>query len=74
MCGRFEQSGTRRYYASALGVDTTGREWSWSDHIPSYNVASGLYPWMLTVHDGELEFSGIRWGYRTPDLLPSLMN
>jgi hypothetical protein len=22
MCGRFEQSGTRRYYANAVGADT----------------------------------------------------
>lgn len=27
MCGRFEQSGTRKYYARALGVDTRGTEW-----------------------------------------------
>jgi len=36
------------------------------DHIPSYNVAPGLCPWMLMLREGRLEFASMTWGYRTP--------
>jgi putative SOS response-associated peptidase YedK len=66
MCGRFEQSGTRRYYAGALGVDTSN-DLAWlGDHIGSYNTAPGRCPWMIMLHKGELQFIGMTWGYRTP--------
>ena len=65
MCGRFEQSGTRRYYARALGADTSvDRDWL-GDHEGRYNVYPILYPWMILLHKGKLEFIGKRWGYRT---------
>jgi putative SOS response-associated peptidase YedK len=38
-----------------------------SDNSPSYNVAPGQRPWMIMVHNGELLFVGMNWGYRTPD-------
>jgi putative SOS response-associated peptidase YedK len=66
MCGRFEQSGTRRYYAKALGADTSDHVKWLGDSIPSYNTAPGKCPWMITVHNGELQFIGMTWGYRTP--------
>src|SRR5687768_8404810 len=67
MCGRFEQSRTRRYYAAALGADTTvDREWQ-GDHVGRYNVYPGACPWMIMLHKGELEFIGMTWGYQTPD-------
>src|SRR5687768_6596238 len=67
MCGRFEQSGTRRYYAAALGVDTSNSlDWL-GDHFGRYNVYPTLYPWMILLHKGKLEFAGKRWEYRTPE-------
>jgi putative SOS response-associated peptidase YedK len=67
MCGRFEQSGTRRYYAEHLGADVSDHQrWEGGDHIASYNIAPGLCPWMITLHHGEPLFLGTRWGYRTP--------
>ena len=66
MCGRFEQSGTRRYYASALGVETSDWHWQTGDHIPLYNVALGMCPGMLMLRGGRLEFIGMTWGYHTP--------
>jgi putative SOS response-associated peptidase YedK len=69
MCGRFEQSGTRRYYAHALGADTNDKGWDWNclgDHVRRYNVYPTLRPWMIRLHEGELIFTGERWGYRTP--------
>ena len=67
MCGRFEQSGTRRHYARYLGVDTSN-EWEWAggDHWASCNIAPGLCPWMIALNKNEVEFLGQRWGYRTP--------
>ena len=67
MCGRFEQSGTRRYYAAALGVDTSNSMDWLGDHEGRYNVYPTLYPWMILLHKGKLEFAGQRWGYRTPE-------
>lgn len=68
MCGRFEQSKTRRYYAAALGADTSEyRRWNGGNHIPSYNIAPGLCPWMITLHADEPLFIGMKWGYRTPE-------
>src|SRR3954452_11502463 len=65
MCGRFEQSHTRRFYAAALGADTSnGRDWQ-GDHVGRYKVYPGLSPWMM-LHDGEFVFIGMIWGYRTP--------
>ena len=66
MCGRFEQSGTRRYYAKALGADTSDHVKWLGDNIPSYNPAPGQYAWMIMLHNNELLFSGMTWGYRTP--------
>lgn len=66
MCGRFEQSETRRYYANALGVDTSEHSWEYGDHIAHYNIALGLCPWMITLNNGEIELIGMTWGYRTP--------
>jgi hypothetical protein len=61
---QIEQSETKRYYASAFGVDT-------SDHLKwlgvlSHTTGSGLCPWMIMLDKGDLEFIGMRWGYRTP--------
>jgi putative SOS response-associated peptidase YedK len=68
MCGRFEQSETRKYYAAALGVDTSDHlEWQGGDHIPIYNIAPGRCPWMITLRGGKPEFIGMTWGYRTPE-------
>ncbi len=36
------------------------------DHIPLYNIAPGLCPWMIMLHNRQLEFIGQTWGYRTP--------
>jgi putative SOS response-associated peptidase YedK len=67
MCGRFEQSRTREYYACALGANTSdAREWTGGEHIASYNIAPGLCPWMMMLHNRQLEFIGKTWGYRTP--------
>jgi putative SOS response-associated peptidase YedK len=66
MCGRFEQSRTRRYYAAALRADTSvDKDWL-GDHVGRYNVYPGLAPWMLMLHNGKLQFIGMTWGYRTP--------
>ena len=66
MCGRFEQSHTRRYYAAALGADTSNdRDWL-GDHVGRYNVYPGLAPWMIMLHEGKPVFIGMTWGYRTP--------
>jgi putative SOS response-associated peptidase YedK len=66
MCGRFEQSETKRYYASALGSDTSDHLKWLGERTPSYNTGPGLCPWMIMLDKGELEFIGMRWGYRTP--------
>lgn len=67
MCGRFEQSGTRRYYASAFGIDTSDyRAWDCGDRVPLYNVAPGRCPWLITPEKGGIQFIGLKWGYRTP--------
>lgn len=64
MCGRFEQSRTRRYYAQALGADTSDAiQWTGGDHIASYNVAPGLCPWMIMLRNHKVEFIGKTWGY-----------
>ena len=67
MCGRFEQSESRRYYASALGVDTSGVEWLGGDPIPQYNVSPGRFPLMLHMLKGKIESDHKTWGYRTPE-------
>ena len=66
MCGRFEQSETKRYYARALGADTSDHLKWLGDRTPSCNTGPGLCPWMMMRDKGELEFIGMRWGYRTP--------
>lgn len=66
MCGRFEQAGTRRYYAQALGEDALGPEWQGSDVIPQYNVSPGRSPLMLHRLQGILHSDYVNWGYRTP--------
>lgn len=67
MCGRFEQAGTRRYYAAALGADTSvDKDWL-GDHRGRYNVFPTLCPWVIMLHKGQLQFIGKRWGYRTPE-------
>ena len=66
MCGRFEQSETPRYYADALSAHISEHLKTLSDNGPSYNVAPGQRPWMIMLHDGELLFIGMNWGYRTP--------
>ncbi|WP_097067222.1 SOS response-associated peptidase family protein [Nitrosovibrio sp. Nv4] len=68
MCGRFEQSGTRKHYARALGADMSNDlDWTGGDHIAMYNIAPGLCPWMIMLHDRRLDFIGHTWGYRTPE-------
>jgi putative SOS response-associated peptidase YedK len=66
MCGRFEQSGTERYYADALGADTSDHLKWMGDHIPSYNTAPCQCPWMIMLNKGQLEFIGMTWGYPNP--------
>ena len=66
MCGRFEQAGTRRYYAQALGVDALDPEWQGGDVIPQYNVSPGSFPLMLHRLQGILHSDYVNWGYRTP--------
>ena len=66
MCGRFEQSETPRYYADALSAHISEQLKTLGDNSPSYNVAPGQRPWMIMLHDGELLFIGMPWGYRTP--------
>ncbi len=67
MCGRFEQSETKRYYASALGVDTSDHVKWLGDPYPfiQHRCPVGC-PWMIILHKGELQFIGMTWGYRTP--------
>src|SRR3954452_17395993 len=66
MCGRFEQSHTSRYYATALGADTSiDRDWL-GDCVGRYNVYPSLCPWMILLYNGKLVFAGMTWGYRTP--------
>ncbi len=67
MCGRFEQSETPRYYADALSAHISKHLKTLSDNTPSYNVAPGQRPWMIMLHNGELLFIGMNWGYRTPN-------
>jgi putative SOS response-associated peptidase YedK len=59
MCGRFEQSGTRRYYAKAPGADTSDHVKWLGDNIPSYNPAPGQYSRMIMLHNNELLFIGM---------------
>src|SRR5690606_36440972 len=66
MCGRFEQGGTRRDYARALGMDALGPEWRGGDVIPQYNVSPGTWPLMLHRLRGTLHSDYAIWGYRTP--------
>jgi putative SOS response-associated peptidase YedK len=66
MCGRFEQSETPRYYADALSTHISGQLKTLNGDSPSYNVAPGQRPWMIMLHNGELLFIGMTWGYRTP--------
>ncbi|WP_074775576.1 hypothetical protein [Nitrosospira multiformis] len=66
MCGRFEQAGTFRYYAQALGEDALGPEWQGGDVIPQYNVSPGSFPLMLHRLQGTLHSDYVNWGYRTP--------
>src|SRR5688500_11858747 len=66
MCGRFEQSVTRRHYARVLGVDPHGHEWQEGDSVPQYSVSRGSTPLMLHMLNGKLEFDHTIWGYRTP--------
>ncbi|SFN45139.1 Putative SOS response-associated peptidase YedK [Nitrosospira briensis] len=66
MCGRFEQSGTRRHYARVLGADTHGHEWQGGDTVPQYNVSPGSAPLMLHTLNGKLQSDYATWGYRTP--------
>ncbi|SFO42712.1 SOS response-associated peptidase [Nitrosospira briensis] len=68
MCGRFEQSGKRRYYAHSLGVNLDSENGLSEDEpIPSYNIAPGLHPWMVTLREGRPQFVSMMWDYRTPD-------
>lgn len=67
MCGRFEQSGTRKYYARAIGADTRGVEWVGGDTIPRYNVSPGTAPLVLHTLSDALHSDYLRWGYRTPN-------
>ena len=66
MCGRFEQSETPRYYGDALSARISKQLKTLGDNSPSYNVAPGQRPWMIMLHNGELLFIGMNWGYRTP--------
>ena len=66
MCGRFEQSETREYYARALGVDTRRPEWVGGDTIPQYNVSPGTAPLILHTLNATLRPDRVTWGYRTP--------
>ncbi|WON75499.1 SOS response-associated peptidase family protein [Nitrosospira sp. Is2] len=42
------------------------RDWQ-GDHVGRYNVFPGLAPWMIMLHNGELQFVGMTWGYRSPN-------
>ena len=53
MCGRFEQSGTRRYYAHVVGADTGATRGTEGDLLTSYNVAPGLCPWIVMLNHSE---------------------
>ncbi|SOD42413.1 SOS response-associated peptidase [Nitrosovibrio sp. Nv4] len=66
MCGRFEQSGTRKYYARHIDPDAPSREWVGGDTIPQYNVSPGQALLVLHMLDGTLHSDRITWGYRTP--------
>jgi len=66
MCGGFEQSETPRYYADALSAHISRRLKTLNDNSPSCNVAPGQRPLMTMLHNGELLFIGMNWGYRTP--------
>ncbi len=66
MCGRFEQSETREYYARAIGVDTRGPEWVGGDPIAQYNLSPGRGPRILHTLKGKLDSDHVTWGYRTP--------
>ena len=66
MCGRFEQSGTRLYYAHALGADTTGSKWAGGDSIPQYNLSPGRPPLVFHMLSGKIDADSLTWGYRTP--------
>lgn len=61
MCGRFEQSKTREYYARALGVDTRGAEWVGGDTIPRYNLSPGRSPLVLHLLKGTLHSDHVTW-------------
>jgi putative SOS response-associated peptidase YedK len=67
MCGRFEQSESRRHYARALGVEARGPEWVGGDTIPQYNESPGQTALMLHTLAGKLQTDHITWGYRTPE-------
>jgi hypothetical protein len=63
MCGRFEQSGTRRYYAKALGADTSDHVKWLGDNIPS-SIPPGEVPmddhgsqWAVAIHRYDLGLS-----------------
>jgi putative SOS response-associated peptidase YedK len=58
MCGRFEQSGKRRYYARFLGIDLDSEKGLAEDEpVPSYNIAPGLRPWVIMLREGKPEMS-----------------
>ena len=67
MCGRFEQSETRRYYAQALGVNTEGSKWVGGDSVPQYNLSPGRPPLMFHLLSGKIDCDHVIWGYRTPE-------
>ncbi len=67
MCGRFEQSGTRRYYAQALGVNTEGSKWVGGDSVPQYNLSPGRPLFMFDLLSGKIDCDHVIWGYRTPE-------
>ena len=59
MCGRFEQSGTRRCYAAALGADTSvDKDWL-GDHEGRYNIFPTLCPCKSTCLTELPDGSGI---------------
>ncbi len=66
MCGLFVQSGTRRYYAQALGVNTEGTKWVGGNSIPQYNLSPGRPPLMFHLLSEKIDGDHVIWGYRTP--------
>lgn len=66
MCGRFEQSGTRKYYAQALGVDTSGIKWVGGDSAPQYNLSPCRQSLIFHMLSGKIDSDSITWGYRRP--------